>query len=147
MPINNMVLSFSHLSDYYQYKIMRGRWKSYLGNYHLRTGVPSLPLPVHSTPPVVSAPEAIVDEVSNDTNARSLGSDGADTSSSNGASAAHSPSPATSSQPDVEPDPATNDGTVHDNSLPAIVLERAQSLGGEQAFAGSPAYFHRPRNA
>ena len=71
VPIDVMVLSLSRLSDFCQHEILRGR--ADLGNYHLRSCIPSSPLPVHSTPPVISAPEASVDEVRNGTNA---GSDG-----------------------------------------------------------------------
>jgi len=92
VPIDVMVLSLSRLSEYYQYEIVRGR--ADLGNYHLRTGVPASPLPVYSTPPVVSAPEAIVDEVrngANGSNAESLDRDGADTPSSDGVSTVYGP--------------------------------------------------------
>lgn len=126
VPIDVTVLSLSRLSDFCQHEILRGR--ADLGNYHLRSGIPSSPLPVHSTPPVISAPEASVDEVRNGTNA---GSDGADTFSSDGASAAHSLSPATSGQADVEPDAATDDGVVHDDGPPATVLEPAQKVLAE----------------
>ena len=124
-----MVLSLSRLSDFYQYEIIRGH--ADLGNYQLRPGITSSSLPVQVTPPVITAPEAIVDELRNGTGAISSHSGGVDTSGSDGVSAAQSPSPTTSSQADVEQDTATNDGEVFADSQPATVLERAQKVLAE----------------